>query len=207
MFLILTIINMIQLIKTQDCSFSSCFCNKIFLNNYKVDCKENELNSVKNSGFNLILKSKGIANLESIKNGSLNNIRLISLDLSDNNNDFDAYMNALNQFRYLSRLDLSHNLISIIREKQFDRLINLEYLDLSYNEIFYLEENAFYGDGLNKLVELNLKKNQLHHLKPNDFDNLPNIQTINFDNNKLKTIKCNIFNSLQKVRNISFQFN
>jgi Leucine-rich repeat (LRR) protein len=77
--------------------------------------------------------------LFSLNESLINEIRLNSLDLSDNNNDYEAYMNALNNLHSLTRLDLSYNLISIIREKQFNGLINLEYLDLSNNEIFYFE--------------------------------------------------------------------
>jgi Leucine-rich repeat (LRR) protein len=39
---------------------------------------------------------------------------------------------------------LSFNKLSIIKQRQFQKLNNLEVLDLSYNEIFYFEKNAFF---------------------------------------------------------------
>jgi len=72
-----------------------------------------------------------------------------------------------------------------------------------FNKIFYFEVNAFYGDDLNNLVELNLNRNHLNELDANDFDNLPKIQSLKFDFNKIKAIKENVFNSLENLVNIS----
>ena len=57
----------------------------------------------------------------------------------------------------------------------------MKILDLSYNEIFYFEENVFKGDGLNNLLELYLNNNQLTELEEGDLDNLPELKIIDFD--------------------------
>ena len=78
------------------------------------------------------LELNGKNNLEIMNNGILENITLVSLDLSNNKNDFESYMETINKFLSLKVLNLSYNQISIIKEKQFERLIKLEILDLSY---------------------------------------------------------------------------
>ena len=72
-------------------------------------------------------------------------VEIISLDLSNNLNDFETYLTNINNFGMLKKLNLSFNQLSIIKQRQFQKLNNLEVLDLSYNEIFYFEKNAFLG--------------------------------------------------------------
>ncbi len=173
-----------------------------------INCIQNDKSNLTISGVNDInLRLKGDFYLDLLENGVFENISVFSLDLSSNQiSDFNSIMNQLNNnFQELKALNLSHNLMSIINERQFDGLVGLIVLDLSYNEIFYFNENAF--KGLNNLIELNLKKNQIHEIEAHDLDNLPNIKTINLDFNKITRIRYEVFNSLINIENISIQFN
>ena len=46
---------------------------------------------------------------------------------------------------------------------QFNQLARLQLLDLSFNQIFYFEENSF--TGLSSLIYLNLSKNYLNEIE------------------------------------------
>ena len=97
MLLILIILNFVQLMKSEDCIFSDCSC-KIISNNYMIYCRENELNSVNNDSINLIIKSKGIGNLESINNKRFSNyyclklIKGFQITFLSENNTFGHYL-------------------------------------------------------------------------------------------------------------------
>ena len=192
----------------EDCLFPYCTC-LIVDNLNSVTCEENQLILVSNETNNLDinLKLKGQSNLETMNNGILENITLVSLDLSNNKNDFESLMDTINTFVSLKVLNLSYNQISIIKAKQFERLINLEILDLSYNHIFYFETDAFNGDGLNNLLTLNLKGNQLFEIENRDLDNLPSLQSLNFDFNKIRRIRSKVFTALTNIVDVSVQNN
>lgn len=66
--------------------------------------------------------------------------------------------------RRLLILDLSHNLISFLRESDFNGLKNLQELDLSNNEIFATPSAPFRH--LINLKKLNLARNRLQNLVP-----------------------------------------
>ena len=132
----------------------------------------------------------------------LTTIEIKSLDLSFNNLD-----NNINiEIKSIIKLNLSNNRLLIIKENQFSKLNKLEILDLSYNELFYIELNAFYG--LNNVLQvLYLQNNHLTELYQNNLDNLQQLKYINFDSNKINKIRNNVFTSMTNLQNISFQYN
>ncbi len=174
------------------------FFNSPLINGYISNIRSN-------NDSNLWVKLQGKKDLEIIKN--LFNISLYLLDLSYNQNTFEIYFGDINKLETLKVLNMSHNNISTLREKQFNGLVELIVLDLSYNEIFYFEGNAFQGQGLDKLIDLNLKNNQLREIEQEDLNNLLSLQNINIDFNKLRRIRYGVFNSLAKIENISLQNN
>ncbi|KAG8091213.1 hypothetical protein GUJ93_ZPchr0011g28042 [Zizania palustris] len=90
-------------------------------------------------------------------------------------NKFNVYGNKLNGlFLPVSR--------SKIRS-EFGRIINLDTLDLSYNE-FSGPVRATISD-LEHLLELNLSKNHLDGSIPAEFGNLKSVQVIDMSNNNL----------------------
>lgn len=69
-------------------------------------------------------------------------------------------------------LDLSYNLFGILIAKNFEHLHHLIQLNLSNNNMFLLQQDAFYG--LTKLQRLHLNDNELSYIKPfqDSFSNL-----------------------------------
>ena len=128
-------------------------------------------------------------------------IEIKSLDLSFNKLD-----NINIEIKSIIKLNLSNNRLLILKENQFSKLNKLEILDLSYNELFYIELNAFYG--LNNVLQvLYLQNNHLTELYQNNLDNLQQLKYINFDSNKINKIRNNVFTSMTNLQNISFQYN
>jgi len=171
-----------------DCFLDGCFCEKdppsLLINCIdSKDIKLKNFSSIINDFNQLSLRLKGFKGLEAIKNGLLNGIELYSLDLSENQNNMEQYLYKVNIFSSIVELNLSHNKISMIKKRIFFNLTQLEYLDLSYNQIFYIEDYAFYGLGLDKLINLNLKKNKLTKIEPHYFAYLPNLINLVLDYN------------------------
>jgi Leucine-rich repeat (LRR) protein len=103
----------------------------------------------------------------------LTTIEIKSLDLSFNKLD-----NINIEIKSIIKLNLSNNRLLIIKENQFSKLNKLEILDLSYNELFYIELNAFYGSN-NVLQVLYLKNNHLTELYQNNLEDFLSFSTYN----------------------------
>jgi Leucine-rich repeat (LRR) protein len=98
------------------------------------------------------LKCTNNNNKESIDSILNEIIEIKSLDLSFNKLD-----NINIEIKSIIKLNLSNNRLLILKENQFSKLNKLEILDLSYNELFYIELNAFYG--LNNVLQVLYLKN------------------------------------------------
>lgn len=112
-----------------------------------------------------------------------------------------CFLRGLNEFPNLSHLsvsilDLSSNQIDQF-PRRYARQISLFYLDLSYNNIAYLDEKSLYG--FNGLRVLNLSYNRFKHwsdLNPNTLLTYStNLEQLNLSGNKL-----NRFNSDEQSR-------
>ena len=82
----------------------------------------------------------------------------------------------------LKELDMSNNLISIIKEFNFFKIKSLEKLDLSYNQISEVEVNAFAS--LSLLHYLDLTGNHLVIVPANTFMPLTTLKTLKLSNNE-----------------------
>lgn len=82
----------------------------------------------------------------------------------------------------LIELDMSNNLISIIKEFNFFKIKSLERLDLSYNQISEVEVNAF--TSLSLLHYVDLSDNHLVIIPANSFMPLTTIKTLKLSGNQ-----------------------
>lgn len=79
------------------------------------------------------------------------------------------------------------NQLKVIPGNVFDRLTNLEVLDLSWNKITSIHENGF--KGLSNLRTLKLNRNQLQRFKLHTFKNVPALEELLLNNNHIEIIE------------------
>ena len=128
------------------CINKYCECNSLDNDNnstYNVECTETTINH--KDPFQQINDIKTINSLR-IHKISINLIlnssfEIHALDLSFNKLEDDD-IQIVNQFESLIELNLSHNDLLKLRQDQFRKLAKLEILDLSFNQIYYIELNA-----------------------------------------------------------------
>ncbi|KAK2505777.1 hypothetical protein MC885_018349 [Smutsia gigantea] len=148
--------------------------------------------------------------------------RLLSLDLSQNNDlvhlndsEFDAMpsLQRLNlnkcQLSFVNNrtwgallnliaLDLSHNRFKSFPNFAFSPLRNLQSLSLSRNPITELNNLAFYG--LHSLKALNLAWCWIVKIDRYSFAQFPNLEILDLGGNNIRTLKCRTFQFLKKLQ-------
>ncbi|XP_076055797.1 remoulade isoform X2 [Oratosquilla oratoria] len=104
------------------------------------------------------------------------------LDLS-NNAITRLPARAFQRLHDLEKLDLKDNKIRVIQPGAFANLTSLKKLDLSNNLLTVLNASHFHG--LTSLTKLKLGKNRLERIQEGAFDNLPNLRVVDLSNNQL----------------------
>lgn len=152
---------------------------------------------------------------------SMDNNKLEKLDLK-NLNDIEELSVSGNKFRELcgedcstnswlslkgmmklSKLNVSHNQISIVQNDTFAYTKNLSTIDLSYNSIVSLAKNIF--NKLTRLLELRMSHNLLITL-PNTCP-LNYMKYLDVSNNRIADVSCDSFCSQQYLRRIDLSNN
>ncbi len=146
-------------------------------------------------------------NIRSQKITSLKGIELIpktidTLELTDNyildqSCDPNCPIKPFNQFKLLTILNLSDNLLWEPTPHMFDGLDNLIELNLSKNSIKTIHKETF--QSIKKLQILWLNANLLQEIDPHTFDNLENLEELYLGNNYLSTIQKNTFKDLTSL--------
>jgi hypothetical protein len=93
----------------------------------------------------------------------------------------------------LKMLNLSNNYLVETKEPQFDTLASnkITCLDLSYNKIETIQENAF--NKLKNVEYLNLSQNLIEEITSSLFLNLSSLKDLDLSHNKLTTIRSHYF--------------
>lgn len=174
--------------------------------------KESDFNSV-NSIFNHLTHLEvSNAQLESIENlQSLKKLEL--LDLSSNN------LNQLAEDLFcpltnLKKLNLANNQLTNFKSLGLSAVYHvtghlclqeLQYLDLSFNQITYLTETGLAS--LKNLRELNLKNNQITDISEISLSTLNHLQSIDLSNNQISSIPSQLFRSSGELKSLQLQNN
>jgi len=129
--------------------------------------------------------------------------RLSELDLSMNNLRWVS-MGLFQRMRNLQQLNLGHNdIISVSSIRIPPYVWNL---DLSHNKIDQVPGHNFLASAKN-LMELNLSNNKIRDLLPNTFSALPHLGVLNLDGNQLTQLRNNVFYGLKSCYNIGLRDN
>ncbi|MEI6243163.1 MAG: leucine-rich repeat domain-containing protein, partial [Chlamydiota bacterium] len=108
-------------------------------------------------------------------------------------------------FTNLTHLSLSQNAIKHIPTNIFQRLIQLQWIDLCYNQIQVLPPTLF--QGLIQLRMLCLHYNQIQVVPPPLFQGLIQLQALYLYNNQIQHIDPTTFQGLIQLRTLFFNNN
>lgn len=140
---------------------------------------------------------------------------------------------AIKNLYYARKLIWTGNKMKIIPSHAFRDLSSLKYLDISNNEIFFLEVNSFSGvtehlQGLNlsknklttisvmqefsrtlwkTLVYLSLSHNHIHHIDEGFLSNMVNLEHLDLSSNHLTTISESDFEHLENLQTLDLSQN
>ena len=170
--------------------------------------------------------------LTEIEPQSFSNLEILEVvDLSDN--QIGTILNgAFDTIPHLKKLHLQRNQLSSYKGDIYSGMGNdteLEYLDLSHNQITYLYPESFdlhpqlkwvnfavnrfaffptqFIKNLRQLEYLNLEKNQIKSLEDSDFANLPNLRRLKLAMNEIESISETAFQNSSQLQFIDISFN
>lgn len=103
----------------------------------------------------------------------------------------------------LQRLNIG-NQLKVIPGNVFDRLTNLEVLDLSWNKITSIHENGFRG--LGNLRTLKLNRNHIQKFKVHTFESVIHLEELVLSNNHIESIEDGTF-KLPKLKRLDLSHN
>ncbi|XP_064171795.1 protein ELFN1 [Anguilla rostrata] len=124
------------------------------------------------------------------------NSTIVDLRLNENKIKSIHY-SALSRFANLTYLNLTKNEINYIEDGAFSAQFNLQVLQLGFNRLRNLTEGILRG--LGKLQYLYLQANLIETVTPNAFWECPNIENIDLSMNRIQQLDGSTFTSLTKL--------
>ncbi|XP_062866632.1 protein ELFN1 [Trichomycterus rosablanca] len=120
------------------------------------------------------------------------------VDLRLNENKIRSiHFSSLSRFSNLTYLNLTKNDISYIEDGAFSAQFNLQVLQVGFNKLRNLTEGMLRG--LGRLQYLYLQANQIETVSPNAFWECPAIENIDLSMNRIQQLDGNTFNGLSKL--------
>lgn len=120
------------------------------------------------------------------------------VDLRLNENKIKSiHFSSLSRFANLTYLNLTKNDISYIEDGAFSAQFNLQVLQMGFNKMRNLTEGILRG--LGKLQYLYLQANLIETVTPNAFWECPNIENIDLSMNRIQQLDGSTFASLTKL--------
>lgn len=105
----------------------------------------------------------------------------------------------------LQEITWTDSRVTQIRPGAFDTLYNLEYIDLSRNEIKRTETGLFAG--LTRLKHLNISRNHLEDIPRLTFTDLENLEVLDVSHNRLHLIPFQVFGPLISLQYLDISHN
>ncbi|XP_004066130.1 protein ELFN1 [Oryzias latipes] len=124
------------------------------------------------------------------------NSTIVDLRLNENKIRSIHY-SSLSRFGNLTYLNLTKNDISYVEDGAFSALFNLQVLQMGFNKLRNLTEGMLRG--LGKLQYLYLQANVIETVTPNTFWECPNIENIDLSMNRIQMLDGSLFSGLSKL--------
>ncbi|XP_062914715.1 protein ELFN1-like [Mobula hypostoma] len=124
------------------------------------------------------------------------NSTIVDLRLNENKIRSVQY-SSLNRFGNLTELNLTKNQISYIEDGAFSAQYNLRVLQLGFNKLRNITEGILRG--LGRLEYLYLQANLIEVVSPNSFWECPNVMNIDLSMNRLQSLESSTFLGLSKL--------
>ena len=105
----------------------------------------------------------------------------------------------------LTKLDLGYNRLSELDQNAFSGLQSLTTLDLKSNELRLLEPSLF--NGLQSLTTLDLGNNELEMMHSGAFSGLDSLTTLDLRSNRLRVLDADAFNGLDSLTTLNLRSN
>ena len=162
----------------------------------------------------LLLRHNDLKELPADLFDDLDNLEHLSLGFNDLDLD-ELPSDFFSAFPKLTWLDLSGigkdiqgdytGTMTTLSYDWFDSLSDLEYLDLSFNELSALPADVF--DGFTDLKYLNLGVNDLSALPADVFDSPSKLEHLSLSNNQLDALPADVFDGLSSLEVLKLNFN
>lgn len=184
---------------------TNSICNQkvyeLMLSNSHIQSLGENVFNISNTSWNEMQKLNLSHNeLVSVRAQDFKLSKLQTLDFSFNN------LSSLGNLSYnlpsLKEFYLNNNNISAIQHDIFEKLTNLQILNLAYNKINSLDSHSF--TNLQKLEKLYLSNNLLRYLRERPFQYLNNLNEIHLENNNLTFPDEKICLGLNKLKRMYF---
>jgi Leucine-rich repeat (LRR) protein len=185
------------------------FKSFIDLNSLKnLNLDSNQISTLKNVQFNsnlevISLRFNLLSNLNEINSSSLKYLNVSNNRLQEINSKKTFLPN-------LEYLDLSQNRLISIKNESFLNMNKLKHLNLSYNKLDLESEfnNISYFHGLSHLITLDLSFNEIKYLDSNrTFQYLNSLKYLNLSNNRLNSLNAYVFGFLYNLSDLNLASN
>ncbi|XP_049576866.1 protein ELFN1 [Syngnathus scovelli] len=124
------------------------------------------------------------------------NSTIVDLRLNENKIR-SVHYSSLSRFGNLTYLNLTKNDISYVEDGAFSAQFNLQVLQMGFNKLRNLTEGMLRG--LGKLQYLYLQANLIETVTPNTFWECPNIENIDLSMNRIQALDGSLFSGLSKL--------
>uniref|UniRef100_A0AAQ6IM35 LRRCT domain-containing protein n=1 Tax=Anabas testudineus TaxID=64144 RepID=A0AAQ6IM35_ANATE len=124
------------------------------------------------------------------------NSTIVDLRLNENKIR-SVHYSSLSRFGNLTYLNLTKNDISYVEDGAFSAQFNLQVLQMGFNKLRNLTEGMLRG--LGKLQYLYLQANLIETVAPNTFWECPNIENIDLSMNRIQVLDGSLFSGLSKL--------
>ncbi|XP_068607338.1 protein ELFN1 [Brachionichthys hirsutus] len=124
------------------------------------------------------------------------NSTIVDLRLNENKIR-SVHYSSLSRFGNLTYLNLTKNDISYVEDGAFSAQFNLQVLQMGFNKLRNLTEGMLRG--LGKLQYLYLQANVIETVTPNTFWECPNIENVDLSMNRIQVLDGSLFSGLSKL--------